>query len=168
MPPLNPYIIYGTVTINGVVQEELIVTITNLTAGGSGTTTTDASGNYIYDDLSQLSLGYTSGDSIQVSVSGASKIFTSAEPEEKLINFIFITQSLSDTVSISDSTTQLISSLQQSIYDLTLISESLTNSVELTQLLYDNINIYESVTVSKQRGILKWWTGTEWMKVTYI
>jgi len=85
--PAFPYIVYGTVTQGGVPQSGVTVTIENLTAGGSDTRVTDASGQYIYDDLSQLPNSYSPGDTIQVSVPGKSDTFVAAsEPEEKLMD----------------------------------------------------------------------------------
>ena len=85
--PDFPYIIYGTITQGGVPQSGVTVTIENLTAGGSDTRTTEADGTYIYDDLAQLSNGYSVGDTIQVSVPGKCIKFTAAsEPEEKLVD----------------------------------------------------------------------------------
>jgi len=85
--PDFPYIIYGTITQGGVPQSGVTVTIENLTADGSDTRITDASGQYIYDDLAQLPNGYSPGDTIQISVPGKSDTFIAAvAPEEKEMN----------------------------------------------------------------------------------
>jgi len=85
--PGFPYIVYGTITQGGVPQSGVTVTIENLTAGGSDTRTTDASGQYIYDDLAQLPNGYSPGDTIQVSSPGKCVKFTAtSEPEEKQVD----------------------------------------------------------------------------------
>jgi hypothetical protein len=85
--PEAPYGIYGTITLAGVPQSGLTVTIENLTVGGSDTRTTDVDGHYVYDDLNQLSNSYSPGDTIQVSVPGKSNTFIAAsEPEEKEMN----------------------------------------------------------------------------------
>ncbi len=86
-PPPNPYIIWGTITQAGVPQSGVTVTITNLTAGGSDTRTTDVDGNYIYDDLVQLPNSYSPSDIIQVSSPGKCSKFTAASlPEERQID----------------------------------------------------------------------------------
>lgn len=85
--PEEPYVVYGIVTQAGVPQSSVTVTITNLTIGGSDTRTTDANGNYIYDDLAQLPNNYSPTDIIQVSSPGKCSKFTAAQsPEEKEIN----------------------------------------------------------------------------------
>lgn len=91
VPPL-PYIVFGTITEDGSPKASATVTITNQTAGGNDTTTTDADGNYIYDDLAALPNGYSQGDIIKVSVPNAEATFAAAaSPEEKQVNLSYST-----------------------------------------------------------------------------
>ena len=94
IPPLDPYIIYGTITIDEVLQNNILITIENITNGGNGTINSNINGQYIYDDLAQLSLGYSNGDTIKVSVSENSVLFTAGLPEIKLINFTIYNHSI--------------------------------------------------------------------------
>lgn len=85
--PAPPYIIFGTITQGGVPRNGVTVIIQNLTKGGSDTRITDASGHYIYDDLSQLPNGYSVGDTIQISSLNKTDTFiVASEPEEKQID----------------------------------------------------------------------------------
>lgn len=87
MPPPSPYIVYGTAKKDDAVLASTTITITNVTAGGSDTRTTDASGNYIYDDLATLPNGYAPGDTIKVSSPEFLITFAAASaPEEKQID----------------------------------------------------------------------------------
>jgi len=101
--PEFPYIVYGTVTQGGAPQSGVTVTIENLTAGGSDTRITDASGQYLYDDLAQLPNSYSPGDTIQVSVPGKLDSFVAAsEPEERPIDLeiIIITEEIKEQVKV--------------------------------------------------------------------
>lgn len=66
-----------------------IVTIENATKGGSDTRTTDISGYYVYDDLTQLPNSYETGDLIRISIhypeNRFSTFIATDTPEEKLI-----------------------------------------------------------------------------------
>ncbi len=154
MPPPNPYIVYGTVTKNGSTQGSVTVTITNLTAPrqGSDTRTTDASGNYIYDDLALLPNGYASGDSIKVSLNdGFSQTFTAASsPEEKLVNLTYFAQTCTESVSASD----LVPKQPQRT-----LSDSVTDSDVIaklpTKVSIETVTISDALSKNSIRSIIE-------------
>jgi hypothetical protein len=62
----TPTLLSGVITLNGVPQIGVSVTIGNVTRGGSDTITTNSSG-YSYADLANLPNGYVAGNIIRVS-----------------------------------------------------------------------------------------------------
>ena len=70
-----PYIVYGDVKLNSVLQSGATVTATNNTKGGSTSETSDASGHYEID-LSNMTNGYDIGDEIAMTYSTLEHTFT--------------------------------------------------------------------------------------------
>ena len=70
-----PYIVYGDVKLNSVLQSGATVTATNNTQGGSTSETTNASGHYELN-LSNMTNGYDIGDEIKMTYSTCDITFT--------------------------------------------------------------------------------------------
>jgi hypothetical protein len=89
--PEWPYSIEGTVVYYDVPQNDLTVTVRNLTKGTSGICKTDLSGHYVYDDIGDSVILSEPGDLINVGTpDGATESFVAIDTEEKSIDFINI------------------------------------------------------------------------------
>ncbi len=135
--PPNPYVVYGTVTVDGVLQSGITVTIICVYGEYPITTTTDSSGNYIFDDLAQLPYGYSIGDTVEVSISGASKSFIAGFPEENQIDFNVYNESIT-----------LLGSASFQVANIMTMTGSVTLNANSSFSCLADITVSESISLS--------------------
>ncbi len=90
--PPDPYSVEGTVIRDGAAAVGVTVTIRNLTKNTVGTRTTDANGQYLYDDIQDSTIQAVDGDSIQVSVPESDEVFIAGTPEERVVDFTWTSE----------------------------------------------------------------------------
>jgi hypothetical protein len=94
MPPAQSYSVEGTISIAGVPQSGMIVTVQNITKQLSGARTTDSAGHYLYDDIQDNFVHAEAGDWIRVATvsSGDASVSFEAQaiPEEKVVDIDYI------------------------------------------------------------------------------